>query len=175
MGGLPVFALCENSAHPGRASICHYPDVEFTLILLCSIRRNIPNDWFENRHFARNCFDFIKTFLMEQVHLKGRWLLQIVCSGPENALTFGIKWAKYSTRPRNQRTSLWSFSMAQFLTFAILSELVCTPYMSTLQPRMSKTGANGSNFCGLYKATPLLDTGIPTSISHYVSGQYLFL
>src|SRR5258708_23999466 len=49
-GALPFFALCKNSAHPGRESICHYPDMEFSLILLCSIRRNIPNDWFENRH-----------------------------------------------------------------------------------------------------------------------------
>src|SRR5258708_40180944 len=64
-GSLPVFTLCKNSAHPGRASVCHYPDVEFSLILLCSIRRNIPNNWFENRCFACNCFDFIKTFLME--------------------------------------------------------------------------------------------------------------
>src|SRR5258708_38412630 len=65
MGSLPVFALCKNSTHPSRASVCHYPDVELSLVLLCSIRRNIPNDWFENRHFACNCFDFIKTFLME--------------------------------------------------------------------------------------------------------------
>src|SRR5258708_5170686 len=39
-GSLPVFALCKNSTHPSRASVCHYPDAEFSLVLLCSIRRN---------------------------------------------------------------------------------------------------------------------------------------
>ena len=65
MGSLPVFTLCENSAHPSRACISYHPDAEFSLILLSGLRRNFPNNWFKNRHFSCNCFDFIKTFLME--------------------------------------------------------------------------------------------------------------
>src|SRR5258707_11012567 len=87
-----------------------------------------------------------KHFWWSGDHLNGTLFVHIVCNGPIYALMFGKKQAKYSIRPRKQRTCVWSLGVCQSLSLANLLELAWTLWASTLQPSMSKTGANGSNF-----------------------------
>src|SRR5258707_2442790 len=87
-----------------------------------------------------------KHFWWSSNHLNDRLFVHIVCNGPVYALMFGKKWAKYLIRPKKQRTSVWSLGVCQSLSLANLSESAWTPWASTLQPSMSKTGGNGSNF-----------------------------
>src|SRR5258708_12383877 len=87
-----------------------------------------------------------KHFWWSSDHLNSRLVVHIVWNGTIYALMVGKKRAKYLIRPKKRRTSVWSLGVRQSLSLANLSESAWTPWASTLQPSMSKTGANGSNF-----------------------------
>jgi hypothetical protein len=94
-------------------------------------------------------FILLKHFWCNGDQKKGKFLVQMVCNGPVYTLTFGINHARYSIRPRKRKTSRWSAGSCHARSFAILSESAWTPSLSTLHPRMSRTGPNGSNFLRL--------------------------